>query len=131
LTLNKDIDIADYEKKCRAILEDEELRFAGLVGPSGELLAGGYKEGVDPHITPEQHTIIRKDLAQRVQKRSKFDAELGHVKYTASRRENVVTMSLPINKNVMMIMAEPHINIDRFAFKIITKLGRQWGDYST
>src|SRR3546814_10191373 len=57
----------------------------------------------------------------------KFDAELGYVKYSASRRKHVVIMSFPIFEKVIMIVAEPNVNIDRLAFRIIEKLGRQWG----
>jgi hypothetical protein len=37
-------------------------------------------------------------------------------------------MSFPIHDKVVMIIAAPHINIDRFAFRILSKLARQWGD---
>ncbi len=52
-------------------------------------------------------------------KRKKHDNDLGRVKYSASRREDVVIMSFPIYKNAIAIIAEPNINIDRFAWKII------------
>ena len=122
-------DIKEYDKKCREILEDPEMLFAGLLDGSGNLLAGGYKEGTCSRLTEEQHQTICSELASRVTKRKKFDAELGHVKYSASRRENVVIMSFPIYDKVVMIIALPNINIDRYAFRIISKLGRQWGDY--
>lgn len=128
---NKDVDIADYEKKCDSILNNNEVKFAGLIDSSGNILAGGYKKDAVPPITPEQHDIMRMEIALRVSKRKQFDTELGHVKYSASRREKAVIMSLPIDEKAMMIIAEPHINIDRFAFKIITNLDRQWGDYNT
>ena len=124
------LDIADYEKKCEHILEDEELKFAALLDPTGRILAGRYKDGVIPPLTEEHHEIMRMEIARRVAKRKQFDEEMGHVKYSASRRENAVIISLPIGDNAVMIIAEPHINIDRFAFRIIEKLGRQWGDYN-
>jgi hypothetical protein len=123
------IDIKDYEHKCREILEDEEVRFAGLLDESGKLLAGGYKENINPRLTKEQEEVVRQELAARVAKRKKYDTELGRVKYSASRREYVVIMSFPIYEKVIMIVAEPNVNIDRLAFKIIEKLGSQWGEF--
>jgi len=64
-----------------------------------------------------------------VAKRKKLDVELGHVKYSASRREHIVIMSFPIYEKVIMIVAESNVNIDKLAFKIIDKLGRQWGEF--
>lgn len=126
---NKDANIKDYEEKCESILDYNEVKFAALIDSLGNILAGGYKKGMEPPITPEQNSIMRMEIGMRVSKRRQFDAKLGHVKYTASRREKAIIMSLPIDEKAMMIITEPHINIDRFAFKIITKLGRQWGDY--
>ena len=119
------MEIQDYEKKCQEILDDPEVKFAGLLDESGSLLAGGYKPGINPRVTKEQHQVICQELASRVAKRKKFDSELGKVKYSASRREHVVIMSFPIYEKVIMIVAEPNVNIDRLSYRIITKLGSQ------
>ena len=121
-------DPKEYDEKCKKILEDPEILFAGLLDVSGTLLAGGLKEGTCSRLTDEQHQSICTELASRVTKRKKFNSELGHVKYSSSRREHVVIMSFPIYDHVVMIIAESHINIDRFAFRILSTLGRQWGD---
>lgn len=122
------LDLNEYSEKCSKILEDPEILFAGLLDGLGSLLAGGYKPGTYSKLTDEQHQAISSELASRVTKRKKFNSELGHVKYSASRRELVVIMSFPIFDKVVMILAEPHINIDRLAFRILSKLGRQWGE---
>ena len=124
-----EINIKEYEKRCQDILEDDEVRFAGLLDEFGKLLAGGYKQNINPRLTEEQHELVCKELASRVAKRKKYDTELRHVKYSASRREHVVIMSFPIYEKVVMIVAEPHVNIDRLAFRIIEKLGSQWGEF--
>lgn len=123
------IDIQDYEEKCQKILGENEIRFAGLLDEAGNILAGGYKKDVVSRLSEEKFQVISKELASRVAKRKKHDAELGHVKYSASRREHVVIMSFPIYENVIMIIAESHINIDRFAYRIINMLGNQWGEF--
>ena len=80
-------------------------------------------------LADEKLQSVCKELASRVAKRKKFDEELGHVKYSASRREHVVIMSFPIYDKVLMLIAESNINIDRLAFRVISKLGRQWGEF--
>ncbi len=126
---NETIDIQDYEKKCKNILEEHDIRFAGLLDECGNILAGGYDQESVLTLPDEKFRSICRDLASRVAKRKKNDDELGHVKYSASRREHVVIMSFPIYDNVIMIITEPYINIDRLAFRVIDKLGRQWGEF--
>jgi len=125
----KGIDINDYEQKCQKILEEDEIRFAGLLDESGTVLAGGYKSEIISKLSEEDHQSICEEIASRVEKRKKHDSQLGRVKYSASRREDVVIMSFPVYDKVIMIVAESHINIDRFAFRIIGKLGSQWGEF--
>ena len=55
---------------------------------------------------------------------------MGPVKYSASRREKLVMMSFPINDLILLITAEPNINIDRLAYRIIQKLGDSWSDFN-
>ena len=125
----KKLDLSEYKQKCQEILNDEEIRYAGLLDESGTLLAGGKKPGMTIRLSEEQMKSVCSELASRVAKRKKFDAELGHVKYSASRREHVVIMSFPIYDKVIMIVAESNVNIDRLAFRVISKLGRQWGEF--
>jgi len=125
----KKFDVNEYEKKCQEILDDVEIRFAGLLDENGIVLAGGNKPGMDVRLNQEQLCSVCKELASRVAKRKKFDTELGYVKYSASRREHVVIMSFPISEKVVMIVAESNVNIDRLAFRVIGKLGSQWGEF--
>lgn len=124
----QNLNLDEYADKCKKILEDPEILYAGLLDGLGSLLAGGYKQDTSSKLTDEQHQTICTELASRVTKRKKFNSELGPVKYSASRRDRIVIMSFPILDKVVMILAEPHINIDRFAFRILSKLDRQWGD---
>lgn len=124
-----EINIKEYEKRCQEILEDPEVRFAGLLDEFGKILTGGLKENINLRLTEEQMDSICKELAARVGKRKKYDTELGRVKYSTSRREHVVIMSFPIYEKVIMVVAEPNVNIDRLAYRIIEKLGSQWDEF--
>lgn len=127
--MKKKININEYEQTCKKLLEDPEIRFAGLLDEFGTLLTGGYHSGTIPRLSEEQHKVICHEISSRVAKRKKFDSELGRVKYSASRREHVVIMSFPVYDKAMMIVAEPNVNIDRLSYKIINILGDQWSNF--
>ena len=119
----------EYQEKCDEILKDPEIRFCGLIDSNGELIAGGFKQGITPLETDNDRKKTFQELASRVASRKKFDSNLGRVKYSSSRRENVVMISFPIAGNIIMITAEPNVNIDRLAYRIIEKLGKQWYEF--
>lgn len=122
----------EYDQKCKKILKMQYIRFAAMIDESGMIVAGGFIENQETIIqTPNQAYLydILKEISARVSKRKKHDKELGLVKYSASRRENVVIMSFPVYKNAIAIIAEPNINIDRIAWKIIEILGEQWSEF--
>ena len=119
----------DYKEKCDKILEIDSIRFAVLIDESGKILAGGLKEGVQMKLAGEELDNVLKEIAIRVSKRKKHDKELGRVKYSASRREDVVIMSFPIFENSVVVVAEPNVNIDRISWNIIQILGSQWGEF--
>ena len=121
--------IEGIEEKIKEILKDEEIRFAGLVDEQGNLIIGDFRKGLIPFENNEEQKKIFQELAVRVATRKKFDYSMGAVKYSASRREKLVMMSFPIGNHILMVTAEPHVNIDRLAYKIIQKLGNTWDNF--
>jgi hypothetical protein len=112
-----------HQQKCELLLQDPEIRFAGLLDPLGNLVAGGFKTGVEP-LKDENETkkmFIEAVLRQRT--REEFDYNLGPVQYGAARRKNAVIMSFPIDKNVLFISAESFVEIDKTARKIMKIYG--------
>ncbi len=121
--------IEELKKKINDILEEPEIRFCGLIDSSGELIEGNMKEGIVPFENDKRRRQMFQELAHRVANRKGFDANLGRVKYSSSRREKAVMMSFPLGKYIIMIIAEPSVNIDRLGWKIIYKLDRQWSEF--
>jgi hypothetical protein len=125
----KNFSVNDIQEKINDILKEPEIRFAGLIDSEGKLVAGGFREGVIPFENDERRRQMFLQLAHRVANREGFDANLGRVKYSSSRREKVVMMSFPLGRHVIMIIAETSVNIDRLGWKIMYKLDRQWSEF--
>jgi len=126
---DKQFPIKEIKKQIKDILTESEIRFCGLIDNSGKLIVGDFRKDVVPFENDTRRKQMFQELAHRVANRQGFDASLGRVKYSSSRRENVVMMSFPIGKYVIMITAEPSVNIDRLAWKIIYKLEHQWSEF--
>ncbi len=121
--------IEDIKSKISNILLEPEIRFCGLIDSSGQLVVGDMKAGLVPFESDAGRRQMFQELAHRVANRSGFDANLGRVKYSSSRREKVVMMSFPLGKHIILVLAEPGVNIDRLGWKIIDKLGNQWSEF--
>ncbi len=121
--------IEEIKNKISNILLEPEIRFCGLIDSSGQLIVGDMKSGVIPFETDARRKQMFQELAHRVANRTGFDANLGRVKYSSSRREKAVMMSLPLGKYIVLVIAEPSVNIDRLGWKIIDKLGNQWSEF--
>ena len=118
-----------FKQKLDEILSEQEIRFAGFVNMQGELVEGQFREDVVPFENDEDQKRVFRELAIRISTRKNFDFSMGAVKYSASRREKLVMMSFPLKNMILLITTEPHVNIDRLAYKIIQILGKDWSEF--
>lgn len=117
------------QKKLDEVFGEKEIRFAGFIDLDGNLIKGKVRENLIPFENNEEQRKIFKELAIRIATRVKFDYSMGRVKYSASRREKLVMMSFPLKNSILLITAEPNVNIDRLAYKIIQHLGKEWSEF--
>ena len=118
-----------FKQKLDKIFSEKEIRFAGFVNMKGDLEEGKFREDIVPFENDEEQQRIFRELALRISTRKKFDYSMGAVKYSASRREKLVMMSFPLKNTILLITAEPNVNIDRLAYKIIRILGKDWSEF--
>ena len=118
-----------FKQKIDRIISEKEIRFVGFVNLQGDLVKGRFREDVVPFENDEEQQRVFRELALRISTRKKFDYSMGAVKYSASRREKLVMMSFPLKDMILLITAEPNVNIDRLAYKIIQILGKDWSEF--
>ena len=75
--LEKKPNNSSYDQKCKLLLKEPNVRFAGVIDKMGNFISGGFNEGIKPL---EDETEMRKmfmEVALRVATRSEFDQSLG------------------------------------------------------
>lgn len=109
-----------YEKKCKELLVDNEIRFAGIIDESGTLVAGGFKEGLTPLENDETKLNDFMEFVSKISIRNDFDKSLGPINYLAARRDKAVLVSFPfpVSKIILLISAEPQVEIEKLAQKV-------------
>ena len=86
MTEQSDASLQLYDEKCKNLLKEPEIRFAGIISKEGKLVLGGFKEGLTPYENDE----------------TKLQA-----------------FPFPISQIALLISAEPTINIENLAKKVV------------
>ena len=110
-----------YDQKCDHLLGESEIRFAGIVDKNGKLIAGGFKKGIIPYENDETKLQSFFEFVSKTSIRKEFDESLGPINYLAARRDKAVLVSFPfpISKILLLISAEPTVNIEILAKKVV------------
>ena len=111
--------------RCNDVLEEDGVRFCGLVNKNGELVAGGFKPGVD-RLEKDKYKF-KKFLERVIEISLRRDHEdtLGKLNYVVCRRDKVVLLRFPfpVSDNILLISASPKVNIEELASKICRIFG--------
>jgi len=118
---NIDVSLKLYAEKCNHLLGESEIRFAGIVDKDGKLVAGGFKEGLTPYEDDETKLQEFFKFVSKASIRKEFDESLGPINYIAARRDKAVLVSFPfpVTQILLLISAEPTVNIESLAKKVI------------
>jgi len=118
---NLDLTLKLYAERCNHLLGESEIRFAGIVDKDGKLIAGGFKEGLIPYENDETKLQSFFEFVSKASIRKEFDESLGPINYIAARRDKAVLVSFPfpVTQILLLISAEPTVNIESLAKKVI------------
>ena len=110
-----------YGDKCTQLQKEPEIRFAGIVDKDGQLISGGFKEGLTPHEGDETRLQAFLEFVSKASIRKEYDKSLGPINYLAARRDKAVLVSFPfpITNILLLISAEPTANIENLAKKVV------------
>ena len=108
----------ELEKKCNELLIDDQIRFAGVINKMGNLVAGGFKEDVEPFQNDTKQRMLYMQMVLEISMRKEFDLDLGNVNYTASSRNRALMITVPINDKIILVSAVPDASTRRIVAKI-------------
>ena len=116
-----DLTLKLFDEKCNRLHGESEIRFAGIVDKDGKLIAGGFKEGITPYENDETKLQSFFEFVSNASIRKEFDESLGPINFIAARRDKAVLVSFPfpITQILLLISAEPTVNIEILAKKVI------------
>jgi len=110
-----------YDDKCERLLQEDEVRFAGIINEQGTLISGGFKKGLTPLEGDEKKLKSFMEFVSSISIRKEFDESLGPINYLAARRDKAVLVSFPfpVSKIILLISANPSVDIEKLAKKVV------------
>jgi hypothetical protein len=108
---------------CEKIIKlDRNIRFAGIVNKSGEVIEGGFKHGVEPLLNGinEQQMYIH-SLSNLTTLQSYSD-RLGIVRYSLTEYEKVKLFTFPLDDGILCLSATPKANTGKIRDKVMKVL---------
>ena len=106
------------EKKCNELLDDDHIRFAGVINKMGNLIAGGFRKNVRPFQNDAKQRMLYMQMVLEISMRSEFDSDLGDVHYTASKRNKALMVTVPIEDKIVLVSSVPDASTERIVTKI-------------
>lgn len=102
---------AIFEKNCELILKEKGVIFAGIISKNGKLISGGHKHGT--HIFDEsKNEIMFMEQVLMNSMNREFDALLGKVGFTMTKRERATIITCAIGTALFFVIADPIASID-------------------
>ena len=110
-----------YGDRCTRLLAVDGIRFAGIIDDGGNLIAGGFGDGIEPLEGDETRLKSFMEFVSRVSIRNEYDSSLGPINYLAARRDKAVLVSFPfpLTRVLLLVSAEPASNIEDLASKVV------------
>ena len=101
----------DYEKLCKSIFAlHDDIRYAGVVGESGNLIAGGTRKGIDSIVDEKNEELYLAQTSLRRSMRERFDDTMGKSRFRYLEREKISILTIYMDKKVVMITIEPNVD---------------------
>ena len=114
-----------YDVRCKDLLDEDEIRFAGIINEAGNLICGGFKKGLLPLESDQAKLESFMKFVSKISLRKEYDDSLGPINFLVARRDKIVLISFPfpLNRILLLISAKPSVNIENLASKVIKIFG--------
>lgn len=100
----------DYEKLCDDVLSvDSQIRFTGVLDVKGDLIAQKSREDAKL-LSPDEVKMSIHYTFERWTRLQNLSYKLGKEKLAITEYENVILISLHLNKELFLLSTDPNAN---------------------
>lgn len=111
---------------CERIIKlDRNIRFVGIVNSRGEVIEGGFQQGVEPMLneTEEQQMYIQS--LWNLKTLESYKDRLGKVRYSITEHEKVTLMTFPFGNGILCLSVTPKANAGMIRDKVVQAIKKK------
>jgi hypothetical protein len=105
-----------FDQKCKSFLDENGVRFVGVINGMGRQISGGYRDTITPLVDEEEHKISL-EHALEISLTKDLDESLGSIDSIITRRKKVTMITIPMEDFSLLISAERNSNTEEIVEK--------------
>ena len=110
----------DFDRLFTDVLKiDPTIRYAAIQKNTGEKIAGGFRDNINPILSDDELKMMHYYASQRWQTRKNIEHKIGHAKYAMAEYDKLKRITFPINEKYLLMLTT-EISADHT--KIINKV---------
>jgi len=121
--------LSTLEDNCDLILNNNGVKFAGVINYLGNLIAGGFKKGVIPIGNENTRKMMYMQLRLDLSMRQDYDELFGPIDYVVSKRGKITKISIPVNKHMIILIIKNGMNYESIIKKTTTVFKSSLGSF--
>ena len=95
----------DFDRLYADVLKvDSTIRYAAIQNNTGEKIAGGFRENINPILSNDELKMMHYYASQRWETRKNIEHKLGNTKYAMAEYDKLKRITFPINKKYMLLL---------------------------
>ena len=89
---------------CDTIIKlDRNIRFVGIVNDKGEVIEGGFQDGVEPLLEGSDEQEMYTNSLTNIALLKNYSDRLGKVKYTLTEHQKIAMMTFPLDNGILCL----------------------------
>jgi hypothetical protein len=105
-----------FDQKCKSFLDENGVRFVGVINSMGRQISGGYRDTITPLVDEEEHKISLEHTLE-ISLTKDLDESLGSIDSIITRRKKVTMITIPMGKFSLLVSAERDSNAEEIVDK--------------
>ncbi|MDQ3882977.1 MAG: hypothetical protein M3243_02875 [Thermoproteota archaeon] len=108
---------------CDVIIKlDRSIRFVGIVNSRGEVIEGGFKQGIEPLLNGADEQQMYIHSLSNLMLLQSYNDKLGMVRYSLTEHEKVTLITFPLRDGILCLSTMPNANKDKIREKVMKVL---------